>query len=150
MPKIYYRTSYTAISTFYWESIIHLFSWKTWKLSVKLSWDLSITGQRRRRLGEWAIGLCCMWVIDWTINQSHTLCENTTLRRLLACCIAASSVVRAYAQPRLKSWRGPRVGWMPTPFLFFLCSFSVSPYCFTRVSPIPFPILFFRSPLKFG
>ena len=26
------------------------------------------------------------------------------------------------SQPRLKSWRGPHVGWMPFPFLFFFYS----------------------------
>jgi len=31
-----------------------------------------------------------------------------------------------------EKWVGPRVGWMPIPFLFFYCSFSVSPCCSTH------------------
>jgi len=50
------------------------------------------------------------------------------------------------AQPRLKSWRGPRVGWMPITFLVFLRSFPVSPCCSTHVSLIPFPTLLSVSP----
>jgi len=40
------------------------------------------------------------------------------------------------AQPRLKSWRGPRVGWMPIPL-----PFPPSPPLPVIASPIPFPTL---------
>ena len=44
-------------------------------------------------------------------------------------------------QPRLRSWRGPHVQWMPIPFLSPLRPFPVSRYCCTPVSPTPFPTL---------
>jgi len=42
------------------------------------------------------------------------------------------------------------MGWMPFPFTFHLRPLSVSRYCFTSVSPIPFSLLFFPSPLTFS
>ena len=146
MPKIYYRTSYTAISTFYWESIIHLFSWKTWKLSVKLSWDLSITGQRRRRLGEWAIGLCCMWVIDWTINQSitHTVWKHdvASVTGLLYRCIVRSTSICATTAEKLEgTWRGMDADPLPfLPLFLFRLPLLLHP-CFTH--SLPYTLLSF-------
>jgi len=42
------------------------------------------------------------------------------------------------------------MGWMPFPFTFLLRPLPVSRYCFTSVSPIPFFLLFFPSPLTFS
>jgi len=42
-------------------------------------------------------------------------------------------------EPRLESWRAPQVGWTLISFLFLLRPSPVSRYCFTHVSPIPFP-----------
>jgi len=40
------------------------------------------------------------------------------------------------------------VGWMSIPLLFPLRPFPVSRYCFTHVSPIPFPTLILSPPLS--
>jgi len=40
------------------------------------------------------------------------------------------------------------VGWMSIPLLFPLRPFPVSRYCFTHVSPIPFPTLILSPPLN--
>ena len=54
-------------------------------------------------------------------------------------------------QPRLKSWRGPHVGWTSVPFLFFIRPFSVFRYCSTHACfKRSLPTYFFPSLLKFS